>query len=47
MSELDKLGVTINLKKSILEPTHRFIFFGLLTDSVQFKVFLTDEKLQR
>lgn len=27
VSELDKLGFTNNLKKSILEPTHRIIFF--------------------
>lgn len=39
VSELDKLGFTINLKKSILEPTYRIIFFGLLIDLVQYKVF--------
>lgn len=44
---LDKLGFTINLKKSILETTHRIIFFGLLIDSVQYKVFLTDEKITK
>lgn len=43
VSELDKLGFTINLKKSILKPTHRIIFFGLLID----KVFLTDEKITK
>lgn len=47
VSVLDKLGFTIYLKKSILEPTHRIIFFGLLIDSVQYKVFLTDEKITK
>ena len=42
---LESLGFTINKKKSVLEPTQRIIFFGFIIDSVEFKVFLTEEKV--
>jgi hypothetical protein len=47
VNESDKLGFTINWKKSVLEPSQRIVFFGLIIDLVQFKVFLTEEKVQK
>ena len=44
---LDNLGFRINQKKSVLIPTRRIIFFGLIIDTVQFKVFLTQEKINK
>ena len=44
---LESLGFTINRKKSVLVPVQRIIFFGFLIDSVQFCVFLTDEKISK
>lgn len=44
---LQKLGYTINHSKSVLIPTQRMVFFGFIIDSVQFMVFLTEEKLQK
>lgn len=41
MSELDKLGFTINLKISILEPTQKIIFIGLFSEILSV---LTDKK---
>ena len=45
--KLDLLGYGINFKKSVLAPTRRIVFFGLIIDTVQFKVFLTDEKIDK
>lgn len=45
VSVLESLGFTINTKKSVLIPVQRIIFFGFIIDSVQFMVFLTDEKI--
>ena len=44
---LESLGYTVNYKKSVLVPTQRIIFFGFILDSVQFKIFLTEEKVQK
>lgn len=35
------------IKKSITIPSQRIIFFGVIIDSVQFKVYLTDEKVEK
>lgn len=45
VSVLESLGFTINMKKSVLIPVQRIIFFGFIIDSVQYMVFLTDEKI--
>ena len=44
-SEIDKLGFTVNMKKSVFQPTQRNVFFGLVIDTIEFKVFLTEEKI--
>ncbi len=43
---LQSLGFTINFEKSVLIPSQRITFFGFVLDSVQFKVFLTEEKVE-
>jgi hypothetical protein len=43
----DDLGYRINRKKSVLSPTKRIVFFGLIIDTEVFKVFLTDEKVDK
>lgn len=45
--QLDDLGFTINFKKSVFHPTQRIVFFGLIIDTVEFKVFLTEEKIEK
>jgi hypothetical protein len=45
VQKLDDLGYRINRKKSVLIPTKRIVFFGLIIDTEVFKVFLTDEKV--
>ena len=42
---LQELGFTINIKKSILEPTQQIEFLGLILDSIQMKVFLPEPKV--
>ena len=44
---LEQLGFITNRKKSVLIPTQRLVFFGFIIDSVEFKIFLTEEKLQK
>ena len=44
MTLLQELGFTINIKKSILEPTQQIEFLGLILDSIQMKVFLPEPK---
>jgi len=44
---LQSLGFTINFKKSMVIPSQRIVFFGFLLDTLQFKVFLTEEKIQK
>ena len=46
-STFQTLGFTVNEKKSVLIPTQRIVFFGFIIDSVEFKVYLTEEKLQK
>ena len=45
MTLLQELGFTINIKKSILEPTQQIEFLGLILDSIQMKVFLPEPKV--
>lgn len=47
MSELNNLGFTINDKKSIIIPSQRIVYFGVKIDSVEFKVYLKDEKIEK
>ena len=47
VKKLDDLGYRINYKKSVLIPTKRIVFFGLIIDTELFKVFLTDEKVEK
>jgi len=44
---LQNLGYVVNEKKSVFVPTQRIVFFGFVLDSVQFKVFLTEEKVSK
>lgn len=44
---LVSLGFTVNYRKSSLVPSQRITFFGFVIDSVQFKVFLTEEKVKK
>ena len=44
---LESLGFTINYKKSSLIPCQRILFFGFIIDTVEFKVFLTEDKLNK
>ena len=46
-SELDNLGFAINESKSVFTPTQNLEFFGVIIDTVQFKVFLTEEKVEK
>ena len=47
VQKLDDLGYRINRKKSVLIPTKHIVFFGLIIDTEVFKVFLTDEKVDK
>ena len=47
VQKLDDLGYRINRKKFVLIPTKRIVFFGLIIDTEVFKVFLTDEKVDK
>ncbi|MCG7879447.1 MAG: reverse transcriptase domain-containing protein [Candidatus Thiodiazotropha endolucinida] len=44
---LESLGFTVNYKKSSLIPSQRIVFFGFIIDTVEFKVFLTEEKVNK
>ena len=44
---MSSLGFSINDKKSVLVPTQKIIFFGFIIDTILFKVFLTEEKLEK
>jgi hypothetical protein len=46
-SMLTSLGFVLNKDKSVLTSTRRIVFFGFILDSVQFKVFLTEEKVKK
>ena len=47
VKSLDSFGFTINFTKSSLIPAQRIVFFGFIIDSVEFKVYLTEEKIQK
>ncbi|CAC5367626.1 unnamed protein product [Mytilus coruscus] len=47
VQKLDELGFRINFKKSVLIPSKRIVFFGLIIDTELFKIFLTDEKIDK
>ena len=47
VQKLDDLGFRINIKKSVLIPCRRIVFFGLIIDTVVFKNFLTEEKIDK
>lgn len=38
------LGFTVNLEKSVLEPTHRIVHLGFLIDSISLNISLPDNK---
>jgi hypothetical protein len=44
---LESLGFVVNQDKSSLVPSQRIIFFGFIIDSVEFKVYLPDKKVQK
>ena len=46
-STLQSLGYVVNPTKSVLVPTQRIVFFGFIIDSVQFMIFLTEEKIEK
>ena len=45
-SKSDLLGLTIHIKNSILVPSQRVKFFGVILDSVSMTVTLPDEKMK-
>lgn len=47
IQQLTKLGYTINQNKSSVIPTKKLVFFGLVIDSEEFKVYLTEEKISK
>lgn len=47
MRFFDSLGLTINVKKSVLVPTQRVKFRGVILDSVNMTVTLPDEKMNQ
>lgn len=47
VNKLESLGFDVNRKKSELVPTKRIVFFGLIIDTHEFKVYLTDEKIKK
>ena len=44
---LESLGFNVNKDKSIFLPKQRILFFGFILDSVLFKVFLSEEKVEK
>ena len=44
---IESLCFMINMEKSNFIPMQRTVFLGYIIDSVQFKVFLPDEKIQK
>jgi hypothetical protein len=47
VQKLNDLGFRINFKKSVLIPCRRIVFFGLIIDTVVFKNFLTEDKMDK
>eukprot|EP01126_Amoeba_proteus_P004040 TRINITY_DN11384_c0_g1_i15.p1 TRINITY_DN11384_c0_g1~~TRINITY_DN11384_c0_g1_i15.p1 ORF type:complete len:563 (-),score=72.01 TRINITY_DN11384_c0_g1_i15:15-1703(-) len=46
VNTLMDLGLTINMKKSILKPTTRVVFLGFIVDSVLMKMFIPGPKIK-
>lgn len=44
---LNDLGFSVNMEKSVLTPSTRIRYLGHIIDSVQFKVYLPDEKIEK
>ncbi|WAR05309.1 hypothetical protein MAR_020678 [Mya arenaria] len=44
---LESLGFVLNKEKSVLKPCQQILFFGFILDSVEFKVYLTERKIQK
>ena len=44
---IESLGFVVNNEKSNFVPSQIITFLGFIVDSVQFKVFLPEEKLQK
>ncbi|WAR20010.1 LOW QUALITY PROTEIN: hypothetical protein MAR_001848 [Mya arenaria] len=44
---LESLGFVLNREKSVLKPCQQILFFGFILDSVEFKVYLTERKIQK
>ena len=44
---ISSLGYEVNEEKSVFEPSQKIVYFGFILDSVQFKVFLPSEKVQK
>lgn len=44
---IESLGFSINLKKSSFIPSQRIVFLGYIIDTVLFKVFLPEEKIEK
>lgn len=44
---LNDLGFSVNMEKSVLTPSARIRYLGHIIDSVQFKVYLPDEKIEK
>lgn len=47
VSTMGDLGFNINYKKSVLKPTQRILISGYIIYSVEFQIFLPDEKIQK
>jgi hypothetical protein len=45
LQTMESLGFDVNYDKSCLIPCQRIVFFGFILDSVQYKIFLTEEKI--
>lgn len=44
VSLMEKLGLVINSKKSVFEPSHAIVFLGNIIDSINMTVTLPSEK---
>ena len=45
LADLDRLGVLVNWRKSVLEPSHCLRFLGMLVDSEVYKFFVPPDKI--
>ena len=44
---LDQLSFKINQEQSVLIPNQKIVFFGVIIDIVEFKVYLTTENIDK